>query len=167
VHLFPEALSNDAIRELYFQSVLRCGVPDAALQWNLRVITQGSETAADQTLQQDTEKEQESRLNQSGRHSDMLRSARPRPVAGFSIRSSQSLRPALVPIQAIHSQTRSDVLPLASTRDFGSSHLQFIKPAQLRTISHTPNRQQTSPDDMAEPTGLIAKSGIELLTFGL
>jgi hypothetical protein len=97
----------------------------------------------------------------------MLRGVRPRSVAGFGIRGRQSLRPALISIQAHHSQTRSDVLLLANTCAFRSSHLQLVKPVQLRTISNTRNLKQTQLDNMAEPTGLIANSGIELLTFGL
>jgi hypothetical protein len=92
------------------------------------------------------------------------------PVAGSGIRSPAALRSALSLLIASQRdrsfQTLSDVVvPLTGTRPPSSSHLRPLIHTQLRTISTAPNSQRTS-DEMAEPTGLIAKSGIELLTFG-
>lgn len=106
---------------------------------------------------------------------DMLRPVRPCLLAGFGIRSQAVPGVAAVPlIRTHHSSTfpaHSDVVPLTttSTRKPRSSHLKFVQPLnspRSKTITTTGSKLQQTPDEMAEPTGLIAKSGIELLTFG-
>jgi hypothetical protein len=100
----------------------------------------------------------------------MLGSVRHGPLAGFGIRIRSQVPPtALISIPR-HSRTFHalyDVVPLTTTPKPRSSHLRPAQqPQQLRTITATTTRLQSTPEEMAEPTGLIAKSGIELLTFG-
>src|SRR5690349_1036977 len=97
----------------------------------------------------------------------MMLSLRHCALAGSGIRSLASARPAFMSfvrthhLQSFHSHC--DVLPLNQRQEPCSSRLQPLNLLQLRSISTTSQRRS---DDMAEPTGLIANSGIELLTWG-
>ena len=99
----------------------------------------------------------------------MKLSVRPCSLAGLHIRSQAIPRAAL--IRNLHTQSflpRSDVLTRTYTRELRSSYIRPVNPPSLRLISTTAANLQNKSDEMAaEPTGLIADSGIELLTWGL
>ncbi len=100
---------------------------------------------------------------------DMKLSVRPCPLAGLGIRSQAVPRAALIRTHHTHSfLPRSDVLTQTYTREARSSHIRPANPPSLRPFSTTAANLQNKLDEMAaEPTGLIADSGIELLTWGL
>lgn len=93
-------------------------------------------------------------MNASG----MLCSVRRCPLAGRSIRSRSS-RPVLASIHTL-SRSYQKAVPTYPPRP-------KQRPVVARAFStSTSVSGPTTSDEMAEPTGLIAKSGIELLTFG-
>lgn len=73
-----------------------------------------------------------------------------RTLARYCIRSLATPRP-------------SKTLETVSPRPLS---LRFPTRIHSKTLSSATNLAQTTSDEMAEPTGLIAQSGIELLTFG-
>ena len=90
--------------------------------------------------------------------------ARYRLLAGHGIKSQGNLRAATVVNP--HHRSVSIYRNAASCKSDSSHHLLPVERAQRRAIFTTCPNLQSKVDEMAEPTGLIAKSGIELLTFG-
>ncbi len=88
--------------------------------------------------------------------------------AGFGIRGLAAPR---VAVAGFHCSRTLDVVSQRKARESPlPARIQAVnylqQHQQLRTIATTTNRQQQESPEMAEPTGLVAKSGIELLTFG-
>ncbi|KAH6843027.1 glutathione S-transferase II [Chaetomium sp. MPI-CAGE-AT-0009] len=115
--------------------------------------------------------EAEGRLREIGTHAAAMLFIRQWPLAGSGIRSRTALGTVLTNShrnRSFYTHTHHNLVPLTRTTTHLSSpsHLRPINPPQLRTIFSTAPKLQAKPDEMADPTGLIANSGIELLTFG-